>query len=172
MKPHTVTESSSSATGLGAGGAPLFNSGLVGPGGSFTYLFKGATAYQYKSTAPGDSNSPSLFGIVRMPVVVSPTSGSTTTAFTIRWAQEAIPGFSFAIDYQFKAKTANNWPASWTGWLSNQTATSATFIPAAKSKPGMYRFRARIKNSATGKMGGFSWTDVSGLTCPCQLTVT
>lgn len=171
-KSHTVTEASASSQGLGPNGSPLFNSGLVAPGGTFTYLFKGATAYQYRSIAAGDSNSPSLYGIVRMPVIVSPTSGSTTTAFTVRWAKAAIPGYSFTIEYQLKLTSAKTWPTTWTAWFKDQTGTTATFIPPPKNKPGMYRFRARIKNVATGKMGGFSWTDASGLTCPCQITVT
>jgi probable HAF family extracellular repeat protein len=173
-KSHTVTESSSSTLGLGAAGAPLFNSGPVAAGGSFTYLFKGATAYQYRSTASGDSNSPSLYGLVRMPVIVSPTSGSKTgsnaTTFLIRVAQEAMPGYAFTIEYQFKTG-AKGWPTDWTVLSSNNIGTVIPF-PKTKLKTGMYRFRSVISNVATGRRGGYSWTDVSGLVCPCQFTVT
>ena len=176
IRNHTVTESSASAgVGLASAGPglALFDSGLVGHGGSFgPYLFKGATFYQYRSTAAGDSNSPSLYGSVTMPVVVSPASGAIGSAFTVKWAPAPMPGYSFTIQYQFRKAGAKNWPTTWTAWLANQTGNTAAFTPIPKNGAGSYRFQARIKNSSTGKQGGWSWVDGSGLVCPCEMTVT
>ena len=165
-KSHTVTESSSGLQGLGAAGVPLFNSGLVAPGGSFTYFLSGATNYSYRSTASGDSTATP--GNVQMPVIASPPSGGTSTAFMVRWAPAPIPGLTFTVAYQFKSPTATAWPPTWTSWLSNQTGASATFVPTKGA--GTYRFRARIRNPSTGLQAG--WSLVSSTSCPCQISVT
>ena len=139
IRTHTVTESSASAgVGLASGGAglALFDSGPVAAGGSFgPYLFRGATFYQYRSRAAGDSNSPSLYGSVTMPVVVSPASGSIGSAFTVKWAPTPMPGYSFTIQYQFR-KAGKNWPSTWTAWLANQTGNTAAFTPIPRNGPG------------------------------------
>jgi alpha-tubulin suppressor-like RCC1 family protein len=178
---HTVRESSASLQGLGPSSAPLFDSGLVAAGGSFgPYLFRGATFYQYRSTATGDSNSPSRYGSVTMPIVTSPALGTRTTPFTVQWAKAPMSGYGFAVRYQFKPENQTNWGSTWTAWNNPArtdhvwTGTSATFTPsednANQNKQGAYRFQARIKNLATGKMGG--WSLVTTPACLCQVTIT
>ena len=166
-RAHTVTEVSASNTGLGAASAPLFNSGAINAGGSFSSpLLIGATFYQYRSVAPGDSTSPSLYGSVSMPVVVSPGYGSMGSAFTVQWAPAPLPGYSFTIQYMFKKASATKWPTTWTPWLAGQTGNKTTFIPIPKNGLGMYRFQARIKNDSTRKQGGWSWVAPTG--CPAR----
>jgi uncharacterized delta-60 repeat protein len=171
-RAHTVTEAANGSAGLGPANAPLFNSGLIGPGGSFSSpLLQGATLYQYRSTAPGDSNSPSLYGTISMPVNVSPSTGPRTSSFVVRWAPAPMPGFSFSVQYQYRKANASKWPTTWTAWLSNQTGNQAAFVPPVKNGAGSYRFQARIRNTTTGKLGGWSWVSAAP-TCPCEITVT
>jgi hypothetical protein len=169
VKTHTVTERSAGTAGLGVGGAALFDSGQVVPGGQYTSLLMGAGFYQYKSTV--DGTSPSLLGSVSMPVNVTPATGPKTSPFTIRWAQAPMPGYSFTIQYVYKKATANTFGNTWTTWGSNLTSASGTFTPPPKDPAGTYLFRARIKNTTTGKQGGWSYTlaPSSGF-CACALT--
>ena len=74
-RTHSVTNDQK----LGPGQGPLFDSGPRAAGSRFGYAFPAAGTYTYKSSAPADGK---LKGSVRVPVIVSPPSGTTSTAFT------------------------------------------------------------------------------------------
>lgn len=163
-RSHTVTD----LLALGPASAPLYDSGLVPPGGSFSHYFNGATTFTHRSNVKGDSNSPSQNGNILLPVQASPSTGSSSTSFLVRWAPAPIPGYVFNIDYQFQRAGKRQW-TNWTRWLSNQSGDSATFLP--NQGTGLYRFRARMGNQATQKFAGYSWWELAP-PCPCLITVT
>jgi len=171
--PHQVKESSSvigsSPAGLGLNGAPLFDSQFVNPNGSYSYFFQGATGYQYRSTSSKDNQSVAYWGLVSMPVIATPSTGSSTTSFTVQWASNPIPGLRFNIEYQFQAaKKGSQW-GNWTalpGNPQNQTALSRTFGPTLAK--GSYRFRSRAVGPSN-QLGGASQT--ISQPCSCQITV-
>jgi hypothetical protein len=132
-KSHSVTD----GTGL-----QLFDSGLRGPGGSFVYTF--ANAGTFKVVDNGGSGRETL----KVPPAVSPTSGNMSTTFTVTWASETLPA-GYVADVQLKRPGA-----SFVDWLSDQTASSATFLPDAG--PGTYSFRARLKRASNGATTSWS----------------
>jgi plastocyanin len=140
---HTATDS----IGLGAGTAALFDSGPRGPGETYEFAFGAAGNYPYGSTLHP------MTGTVRVPVTVSPTSGTTATQFTLQWATSSMPGYHFSVQYRFRPQGSG----TWTKWLSlgaPQTAPSGAFVPDQGA--GTYEFRSRLQNDATGRMSPFS----------------
>ncbi len=127
---HDVTDT----TGMG-----YFGSGTLAPAGTYRFTFSAAGSYPYRSTlGPG-----SMTGSVQVPMVVSPTSGATTTSFLVTWASAPAPS-----GYQFDVQIQRPGSSSWTNWKTNQTVTSGTFVPDAGT--GTYQFRARLKRVAGG----------------------
>jgi hypothetical protein len=127
---HTVTD----ASGMG-----LFDSGPVGPGGSYERSFVAAGVYPYRCDF-----HPDMTGSVRVPVGASPVVGLTTTSFTIRWASGPV-GAGYAVDLQIKRPRA-----SWVRWRRGQVVTEGQFVP--DRGPGVYSFRARLRG-ASGTSG-------------------
>ncbi|MBA2380504.1 MAG: fibronectin type III domain-containing protein [Chloroflexi bacterium] len=139
-KPHSVTENLK----LGPAKSPLFNSGVLTSGRS-GYVFRAAATYTYGSTVKGDPGS--FAGSVAVPVVTSPTSGGTTTSFTITWSSAALTGYVFDVQYRFMKAGSKTWSALKT-WKTGVATTSAAFNPS--SGKGTYAFSARLRNSGTG----------------------
>jgi streptogramin lyase len=132
---HRVADSS----GMG-----LFDSGPKPIVSFFSHVFNAAGVYSYR-----DPGTPTLTGKVSVPVVVTPASGTTATAFTIRWAS-ATPATGDVHDVQIRRPGSSTYGA----WRTATRSTSATFTPDAG--PGTYAFRARLRDSATGKAIGYS----------------
>jgi plastocyanin len=143
---HTATDS----IGLGVGGAPLFDSGSKGAGGVYEFAFKAAGIYPYWSTAPEPSP---MTGTIKVPLVVSPVSGSTNTGFALRWSSSTLPGFRFSVQYRFQPQGSSTW-SKWASFGPVQTAPAATFTPDRGA--GTYQFRSRLENEATGRTSQFS----------------
>jgi plastocyanin len=139
-RSHSATDSS----GMG-----LFDSGLISPGGpSFAYTFTAAGTYPYTCTI----HSAEMNGRVRAPIRVSPRAGELGRAFTVRWAGVPAPsGFVYDVE-----RRRND--GSWTSWLSDATAGSAAFEP---TRPGTYRFRARLRRQSAGASG---WSPAASVT--------
>src|SRR5439155_24716299 len=116
----------------------------LAPGAEFTYLVFSAGQYHYV-----DGLNPSLTGVFKAPVQVSPTSGSKTTQYTITWASKTAPA-GYVYDVQIKRPGQ----VSFGNLKTDQTATSATFIPDAGS--GVYQFRGRLELVSTGATTGWS----------------
>jgi virginiamycin B lyase len=129
---HSVTDTS---------GINLFASGPKEPVSFFTHTFPAAGAYAYKDISPAFTRA----GIdVR---VGAPTTGAVGVSFTLVWAVPAVPA-GFIEDVQVWAPGAPGFTA-----LASSTASSAPYTPTV---PGLYQFRARLREVATGKASFFS----------------
>jgi streptogramin lyase/plastocyanin len=142
---HTVTDS----IRLGASSKPLFDSGLRASG-AYGYSFWAAGTYSYGSTASGDSK---LTGTVGVPVLISPSSGTTSTTFTVAWASRTLSGYVFDLQVRFQKAGSKTW-STWSTSRSGVTATGTT--TAATAGAGTYAFHARLRNAATGKESAWS----------------
>jgi hypothetical protein len=132
---HSVTDDS----GLG-----LFDSGLIQPGSAFDQTFDVAGGYTITDSATGHTAQ------LVVPVAVSPSSGTTSTPFTLSWAATAPTG-SYEIDVEVQRPGSS----SWVNWSGSPTGSSGTaFTPDAG--PGTYRFRARLYDFADQRSSGWS----------------
>jgi hypothetical protein len=85
-----------------------------------------------------------MHGTLNVAPTRSPTSGTTSTVFTIVWASGSIPA-GFEADVIIKRPGAD-----WVAWMTRRTGTqvSATFTPDAGT--GQYLFASRIRKVAAG----------------------
>jgi hypothetical protein len=126
---HSVVDSN----GLG-----LINSGPKGAGATYLVKLPGAGNYDYK-----DGYSLAT-GTVKVPMAVSPRSGTIHTIFTVTWAAGPPPaGFVYDIQIQHPGST------NYINWKMGQVLPTATYVPT--SGPGTYSFHARLTNASTGK---------------------
>jgi len=134
---HSVTDTS----GLG-----LYDSGLLSPGGSFTYTFSAAGTYTATDSATDGSFK------TQVPIQVSPKTGSSADTFTVTWSDGAPPAGDM-FDVQVKAPGAT----AFTPWRTGVTATSDSFASSdpAWTGSGTYVFRARIRDGS-GHHSGWS----------------
>jgi plastocyanin len=132
---HTVTDAS---------GMMLYNSGVGVPGTTFDVQFIGAGIYAYAC-----SLHPVMEGTAAVPVVVSPQAGGIDTEFTVTWAAADAPS-GFAFDVQLKRPASTRWEP----WMTGQTVPSGTFVPDMGA--GVYSFRSRFRDTATGATSGYS----------------
>jgi plastocyanin len=143
-KAHTVTESA----GLGGSGTPLFASSSLTKG-TYGFVFGAAGTYGYKSTAKGDS----FTGTVAVPATATPSTGRTTTRFSVIWASAAPAGYVFDVQYRFKARGTTAW-RSWQTWKTGTTGRSASFVP--NQGAGTYAFDARLRSVASKRASAYS----------------
>jgi probable HAF family extracellular repeat protein len=139
-KTHSATDNLK----LGPAKAALFDSGRLSSG-RYAYLFRAAGTYTYGSTVKGDPGS--FAGSIGVPVRITPTTGGTTTSYTVTWSSAALSGYVFDVQYRFKKSGSKSW-SPYKPWQSGMTTTNATFIPALGA--GTYAFSARLRNSTTG----------------------
>ena len=132
---HTVTDTS---------GMDYFDSGSQSEGKTFSFPFIAAGKYPYECTI-----HPDMTGYVKVPVIVSPTSGNVATTFTITWASTAAPS-----DYEYDVQIERPGESTYSTWKSDQTVRKATFDP--DSGPGTYWFRARIRQVSSGEDSWYS----------------
>ena len=126
---HSVIDSN----GLG-----LINSGPVAPGGTYLVKLPGPGNYDYK-----DGYS-SATGTVKVPMDVSPPSGSISTQFTVTWALGP-PPTGFVYDIQIKGPGSTKY----VHWKWATTAPSAIYVPTGGR--GTYFFQGRLTRTRTGK---------------------
>lgn len=127
------------ADGSGMG---LFDSGLRTPGSSFGYAFPAAGAYSILDVPTGNT------GTVKVPMAVSPSSGSLSTVFTISWAATPAPS-----GYLFKAQVKRPGSSTYSTWTTTADP-SATF--RADAGTGTYSFRTKVTESGSGLSSGWS----------------
>jgi hypothetical protein len=130
-------------TGVFGGPGGTFDSGSLGPGGS--YFFRFTAAGTYAVTDPGTAHD----ATVVVPVVVSAPAGPAGSTFAIQWAFDRLPA-GFVSDVQVKRPGS----ATWVLWRSAQATNQATFVPDAG--PGTYAFRARLGRTSGGATTGWS----------------
>lgn len=143
LQQHSVTDS----RGLGASGAPRFNSGSKAPGTSYSHAFSAAGRYTYHSTVPGDTLGS---GTVSVPVQVSQASGGAQSTIVITWASSRAAGYRFDVQYRYKAPGSSLY-GSWLNWRSNTTLTAGQLVGGDLQGTGDYQFRSRLENSSTLK---------------------
>jgi len=131
--PHAHTSTSDLAS--------LWDTGTLASGTPSTAVaFPAAGTYAYHC-----SIHPFMHGKVRVPIKVSPASGSTSTVFTITLASASQTGYSF--DVQKKVQPSG----SWTFWKTGVTSLSVTFHHTSGVS---WRFRSRLhKNGSTATSG-------------------
>jgi TolB protein len=134
------THSATDRSGMG-----LFDSGARAPGSTYSMTFIAAGTYPYRCTV----QPAMVLGSIGVPVLVSPTSGSKSTVFTVTWSSAPAPAGD-VFDVQIKRPGAS----SFVTWKTGQAAQSGSFKPDAGS--GTYSFRSRLRNAATGKGSQYS----------------
>ena len=130
---HTSTQDSPLA---------LWTTGPIAPGASSSTTLTAAGTYTYHCAI-----HTFMTGKVKVPVAVSPTSGTIATTFTITLATVAAPS-GFVYDVQMKTGTG-----SFVKFKNGLTTASMTFHPAAI---GTYAFRSRLRNVTTGAASAYS----------------
>ncbi len=115
----------------------LFDSGSLTPGGSFDFQFNAASNYYISDTATGDR------GGVVVPMTVAPSSGATTTTFTLQWAT-APPPSGYVYDVQIKRPG----DTKFSNWMLSQTGTGTNFHP--DDGGGTYTFHVRVRRLSGG----------------------
>ena len=88
-----------------------------------------------------------MFGLVGVAPLVSPSSGSTADRFRIVWADETDAPRGYRWDVQIERPHA----AGFTTWKTDLTGFGVDFVPDAG--PGAYRFRVWQHHPPTGIIG-------------------
>ena len=103
--------------------------------------------YRFISAAGSASIAIHAFmtGTVKVPIRVSPTSGTTATTFTITLASATQSGFTY--DIQRKVGSG-----SFATWRTGVTTRTFTFRGSA----GTYAFRSRLHRTSNGATSGYS----------------
>lgn len=137
---HTATDSS---------GLELFDSGNVPPGSgpSLSFTYEAAGVYHFVCTPHAG-----MAGRVSVPMRAAPSTGRRRDSFALVWASAAAAG-DHVYDVQIKRPGSG-----WSTWRSGVTTRSATFEPW---KAGSYRFRARMRDTATD--GSSRWSPASSI---------
>jgi len=124
-------------------GMGWYDSGAKAPNAQWTWAYPGAGNYKLICTLHS-----AMTLTIKVPPTVVPSSGSTTTTFTVTWASAAPPsGYVYSVQLQRPG-------GSWTMWKSGVTSKSATFTP--DTGKGTYSFKARMTRSSTGKSSWYS----------------
>jgi plastocyanin len=86
-----------------------------------------------------------MTGVVKVPILVSPSTGTTSTTFTITLTSATQTGFTY--DVQMKVGSG-----SFTLWKSGVATRTVTF----KGATGTYAFRSRLHKTSNGAASGYS----------------
>jgi plastocyanin len=121
----------------------LWDTGFISPGVTKNVTVGSAGSYPYHC-----SIHTFMTGTVKVPIKVGPTSGTTSTTFTITMATVDASG-NFVYDVQKRVGSG-----AWTAFKTGVTAKSVTFKASA---PGTYSFRSRLRDkTVAGKFSGWS----------------
>jgi hypothetical protein len=116
-------------------------------GAQFDFTFVAAGTYAYHCTLHAG-----MSGTVRVPISVTPASGSTATTFTVSLASRAAPsGFEYVVQKRDPGGSFQT--------FRTLTAATTTFRP---TRQGAYQFRAQLKRTGSSAASGFS--DPKGIT--------
>ncbi len=123
-----------------------WDSGTLMVGAQFSLVFTAAGKYTYHCNFHQNLG---MVGTISVPVKASPPSGPAGTTFTITVATVNAAG-TLVYDIQMKAPGG-----TFMNWMISLTSKSATFDSTGKAT-GTYQFRARVRDTATGKATLFS----------------
>lgn len=127
------------------------NTGLRRPGDMTQSRFTAAGRYTYR-----DKGSPAIptNGIADVRILISPKAGPVGTQFKLTWATSLPSGR--VVDVQ---RILPGGGTTWQSWITGTTALSKTLAPSAK---GLYQYRARVRDTGSGKYTG--WCSVNSFT--------
>jgi hypothetical protein len=131
---HTVTD----ATGIG-----LFDSGPLPPGSSYSHTFFSSGTYPVTDTATAAAQT------VKVPLRTTPSSGTISTTFSLKWASETAPA-GYVYDVQLRPPNS----AQFAPFATGITASTGSFTPS--SGTGVYRFETRLRNISSGTSSSWS----------------
>lgn len=109
----------------------LFDSGPIGPGGSFPYTFFAAATYAVKDAGTGAAET------VQVPPAVTPASGATSTVYTITCASRQAP-----VGYAYRLLIEPPRSGRYT-LLTTTSQPTAGFVPYHGT--GTYRFECQLQ---------------------------
>jgi uncharacterized repeat protein (TIGR01451 family) len=133
---HSATDKTS---GLG-----LFpDTGLVSPVAFRSQVFHWAGDYTFTDTA---TNNTLKFDVLP---VATPATGSTSTTFTLTWADAPFPS-GLAEDVQVEYPGSS----TWVSLFKSTTALSGTWVP--NQGTGKYHFRARLRSTVNSSATAFT----------------
>ncbi|MFL5766464.1 MAG: sulfatase-like hydrolase/transferase [Actinomycetota bacterium] len=137
-------------------GLALFDSGARPAGGSYSFVPPGAGNYAY-----ADGQDPSVTGSIRVPIAVSPETGTTSTRYRVTWAADP-PSGAHAFQVQVRPPGATKF----SDWLPASGSDFAVFdsSSASWSGRGVYAFRARYVRTPSGAATGYSGVRVMDVT--------
>jgi plastocyanin len=119
----------------------LWNTGNLTSGATSTAVtLRAAGSYPYHCAIHSF-----MTGTVKVPIKVSPATGTTSTTFTITLTSATQTGSTY--DVQMKKGSG-----SFTLWKSGVTTRTVTF----KGSAGMYSFRSRLHRTSNGATSGYS----------------
>src|SRR5207245_10197155 len=116
---------------------------VVAPGGSCRFVPFAAGSYAVLDQVTA------LTGTVKVGLTALPSSGGTSTTFTVTWANQTAPS-GYLYDVQIKRPRGGGWMS----WHTKYAPASATFTPDAGT--GTYQFRARLRASSGRTFTGYS----------------
>ena len=120
----------------------LWDTGSIVPGITKSTVIAYAGSYAYHCNF-----HPTMTGTVKVPVIVSPASGTTSTTFTIKLATKAPPS-PYVYDVQKKVGSG-----AWANYRVGVTTITVAFHPLAT---GTFSFRSRLRNTSTAASSGYS----------------
>ena len=142
----TNDTTTTSHTSTGDSPLSLWDSGLIGPGGAFDFVFTAGGQYKYHCAV---HQSLGMTGIVSVKIKAFPPSGPVGTKFSVTVASVNAPT-GFVYDIQRKDPGGN-----WMNWMMNVTTKSVQWDSTGFA-PGTYSFRSRLHNTSSGATSGYS----------------
>jgi plastocyanin len=142
--PHTHTSTGDTPLGL-------WSTGNIAPNStSPAVTFRAAGSYPYHCSI----HPTTMHGVVRVPILVSPASGTTATTFTLTLTSALAAGFTYDVQRRLGTGT-------WTTFRTGVTTRTVTFKATA---PGTYSLRSRLvrtSNHAASKWSPLKHVTVS-----------
>jgi len=140
---HWTNDDSVTHTATQNGPLSLWNSGNIAAGNDFSKAVDFAGAYPYHCAI----HPTTMKGTVKVPIQVSPPSGSAGTTFTVTVADRRAPS-GLVYDVQRRKGSGD-----WTAWKTGITSKAATFRPKAQ---GTWSFRSRVRKTSNNAKSGWS----------------
>jgi len=142
----TNTTTTTSHTSTQDSPLSLWDSGTVGPGGTFSFTITAAGVYPYHCIFHSSLGMTGKAGALD---IVTPKRGPIGTQFTVQVASVTAPA-GFVYDIQKKDPGG-----SFTDWMTGVTAMSEMWDSSGQAA-GTYSFRSRLRKTSTGAASGYS----------------
>jgi plastocyanin len=119
----------------------LWNTGNISSGTtSSSVTLRAAGSYPYHCTI-----HPSMTAVVKVPIKVSPSTGSPSTTFTITLTSATQTGFTYDVQKKIGS-------GSWMSWKPGVSTRRVTF----SGSTGHYSFRSRLHRTSDDATSGWS----------------